>query len=318
MGFLKRWEENVKAVWEEAVSRVKAWEGQEIKCVPVQGGKTNWDYKVTVGEVSAFLKVPGEETDFIDRDSCYVANRIAKQCGAGPAVLYYFDDTGVLFSEWLEGYRQLKFGDVYEREIFEKMICGIRKFHGMEEVLPLLETVFDQTREMVSRIKDGKYLPPWHDRMLYLMQKIEEAFAYAEFEVTPCHNDFWTNNIMYNEEKDDLKIVDYEYASMGDPYYDLAVLSVNNFLTEEMDAWMSKVYHDGKEDPIGFARLKLNKIAADIKWVYWSLYREKRSELLDYMGWYGPKIARLQHMWTDPRVDVWLNLLKGKSPFYKK
>ena len=105
---------------------------------------------------------------------------------------------------------------------------------------------------------------------------------------------------------------------MGDPYYDLAVLSVNNFLTEEMDVWMNKTYHDGKDDPIGFARLKLNKIAADIKWVYWSLYREKRSELLDYMGWYGSKIARLQYMWTDPRVDIWMNLLKGKSPFYKK
>lgn len=308
----------MKAVWEEAVSRVKDWEGQKIECVPVKGGKTNWDFKVTVDDRSAFLKIPGEETSFIDRDSSYVANRIAEQCGAGPKVLYYFDDTGVLFLEWLEGYCQLKFGDVYNREIFEKIICGIKKFHEMEEVLPLLENVFDQTREMIVRVKDGKYLPPWHDRMLYLIQRIEEAFEFADFEVTPCHNDFWTNNIMYSKKNDDLKIVDYEYASMGDPYYDLAVLSVNNFLTEEMDVQMNKIYHGGTEDPVGFARLKLDKIAADIKWVYWSLYREKKTALLDYMGWYGPKIARLQHMWMDPRLDSWLNLLKGYSPFYKK
>ena len=42
------------------------------------------------------------------------------------------------------------------------------------------------------------------------------------------------------------------------------------------------------------------------------------SDLTDYMNWYGPKVARLQYMWNDPRVDIWLNLLNGRSPFYTK
>jgi hypothetical protein len=35
------------------------------------------------------------------------------------------------------------------------------------------------------------------------------------------------------------------------------------------------------------------------------------------MNWYGQKVARLQYMWQDPRVDIWINTLTGKPVFQK-
>ncbi len=303
---------------EEAIARIDDWKGKKITYEPVAGGVTNPNFKVFVDGTPVFLKIPGAGTDFIDRDNCHIANEIAAKSGAGPKVLYYFKDTGVEVFEWLEGYRQVTFGDVYDETIFKKSVEAIRGFHAGTEKMPLVESVFDQSRDMYNRAKEGRYLPSWNNKMLYLMDKIEEAFKYNDFELRPCHNDFWSNNMMFNEETDDLKIIDYEYGSMGDPYYDLGLYSAVNFLTEDFDVVMNTIYNNGVNDEIGFARLKLNKIAGDIKWAYWSLYQAMGSDLTDYMNWYGPKVARLQHMWADPRVDLWLNKLNGKTPFYTK
>ena len=285
----------------------------------VPGGITNPNFKVFVDGKPYFLKIPGAGTDFIDRDNCHAANVIAANSGAGPQVYYYFEDTGVEVFEWLEGYRQVIFGDVYDKHIFTEIVQKICSFHNLDNAtLPLKQSGFDYGRDMIARASKGNFTPPWHKKMLWLLDSCEEALENAGIEYKPCHKDFWTNNMMYNEETNDLKIIDYEYGSMGDPYYDLGLYSAVNFLTEDFDVIMNTIYNNGVNDEIGFARLKLNKIAGDIKWAYWSLYQAMGSDLTDYMNWYGPKVARLQHMWTDPRVDLWLNKLNGKTPFYTK
>lgn len=299
-----------------AIAAVQDWKGKNIEYKTVDGGVTNPNYKVTVDGEAFFLKIPGEGTDFIDRDNAHVINKIASDTGVGPQACYYDPETGVEIVKWLDGYRTLTFGDVYDEAIFVKIAETARNFHAGTEKAPLVESVFDQNREMVARASEGRYLPPWHDKMLYLMDKIEESFNAFGIELKPCHNDFWSNNLMINDETGDMKLIDYEYGSMGDPFYDLGIYSGVNFLTEDMDVILNKVYADGDEN--SFARLKLNKIASDIKWSYWSLMNAMISELTDYMNWYGPKVARLQHMWADPRVDIWMNQLKGRSPFYTK
>lgn len=166
---------------------------------------------------------------------------------------------------------------------------------------------------MNARAKKGGYISPFNDKMEYLLSAIEKALAGSE-ELCPCHNDFWTNNLMYNEETNDLKIIDYEYASMNDPYVDLGLISAVNYFTEDMDVEMMKIYGGGKVDERAFARMKLNKIACDIKWAYWALYQAASSNVeFDYMNWYGQKMARLQHFWLDSRLDYWLDVAREKS-----
>lgn len=310
----------VKTTIDEAVARVDAWKGKEIKISPVAGGITNPNFKIGVEGKNYFLKIPGAGTDFINRPNCHAANVIAAESGAGPKVCYYYEDTGVEIVEWLEGYRQVTFGDVYNEKIFSKIASTIAAFHNIQgETLPLKQNVFEQAWDMIDRAKQGKYLPPWHDKMEYILHTTEDAFNKNGMILKPCHNDFWTNNMMYNEATDDLKLIDFEYASMNDPYYDIGLYSTVNYLTEGMDMELCKIYHGGVFDDMGFAKMKLYKIVGDIKWAYWALQQAMNSEVdFDYMNWYGAKIARLQHLWLDPRMDTWLNMLNGKSNFQSK
>ena len=301
---------------DEAIARISEWKGKKIKYDVVPGGITNPNYKVNVDGQDFFLKIPGAGTEsFIDRENCHAANVIGMETNCGPKVNYYFEDTGVEVWEWLDGYRQVVFGDIYNEKIFTKIAEAARNFHNCGKTLPKKQTLFEQAWQMIERSKGGGYLPPWYDKMVFLLTKIEEAVQKDGIEFKPSHNDFWTNNFLYNDKTGDFKLIDFEYASMNDPYNDLGCFSTTNYLTEAMDVLLSNIYHRGWNEK-GFAKLKLYKIIADIKWGFWALQQYLFSDVnFDFMNWYGMKTARLQHLWQDPRLDYWLNLLNGKPIF---
>ena len=180
---------------------------------------------------------------------------IASDSGVGAKVFYYFPDTGVEVFEWLDGYRTTCTGDMYNEEICLAAIKAIKEFHNLPgAVLPLEQSLFDQNRDMVERARSGDYLPPWHDRMIWLMDRIEHAFNSIGVEKKPCHNDYWFNNFMWDDEKHVGKIIDLEYASMNDPMYDVALFMLG-FSTDEMDRQAVIAYNDGVYDEVLFARM---------------------------------------------------------------
>lgn len=306
----------VKTNIDEAIARVAEWQGKNIEVAPISGGITNPNFIVTVDGVKNFLKIPGAGTDFIDRPNCHIANVIAAEAGCGPEVYYYFEDTGVEIFQWLEGYRQVTFGDVYKKPLFVGMFEAVRNFHNLPGAeMPLHQSLFAQAWDMIELAKNGDYMPAWHDRLLHILTEIQETVE-PKIEEKPCHNDFWTNNMMYNDEIGDLKIIDYEYASMNDPYCDLGLICTTNYFPEAYDVEANKIYHYGTYDELGFAKMKLYKVACDLKWCYWALQQYLNSDVdFDYMAWYGQKIARLQHLWVDPRYDYWLGVVNGKGWF---
>lgn len=100
----------IKTNIDEAIARIDEWKDKDISYSPVAGGITNPNYKVKVDGKNYFLKIPGDGTDFINRDVCHNANEIADKSKAGPKVYYYFEDTGVEIFQWLDGYRQVTYG----------------------------------------------------------------------------------------------------------------------------------------------------------------------------------------------------------------
>jgi len=307
----------IKTTIDEAIAHVDDWKGCNISYKPVPGGITNPNFKVDVDGKSFFLKIPGDGTDFINRENCHLANVIANETGVGPKVCYYFADTGVEIFEWLEGYCPLTFGEIVDEEVLRKVITQISQYHNSGKVLPVQSTLFEQAWDMIDRAKDCDYAPPWDDRMQILLRQIEEAVNFDGIDFKPCHNDFWVNNMMYNHETKDLKFIDFEYASMNDPYAELA-LGACHTLGEAGDMFLCTLYHNGEFNERGYAKMKLYQIVVDIKWSYWALQQMVNSEVkFDYFSWYAGKIARLQYLWQDSRLDYWLNLLNHK-PLFKR
>lgn len=301
-----------------AVNRITDWQGEDIQYEPVPGGITNPNFKITVGDKVFFLKIPGAGTEaFIDRKNCHMANKIAAQVGIGPGLAYFFEDTGVEVFDWIHGYRTMTWGDAYNKDIFLKTADLLRKFNDFKEFkLPLTQTAFEQTSTMIRMAREVKaYLPPEIRRMEWLAKEIEEAIQTGGIEYKPCHNDYWCNNISVNDETGEVKLLDYEYASMNDECYDFGIYSGMNYFTEEMDIVFITRYYGGWNEE-KFARLNLYKILADIKWCHWAVVQDKIASVkFDYLNWYGMKIARFRNFSRDPRIDHWLNIVAGRKQF---
>ncbi len=301
------------------IGQVDEWKETPYKYQRVPGGKTNPNWEVTVEEKKYFVKIPGVGTEtFIDRKNCHEANIIAQNTGIGPRVFRFFEDTGIEIFEWIEGCEPVKFGDVFHSEKLFKMIDVARKFHSHTDTkLPLVQTAFEQTTDMlrIARELNG-YIPDEIDRMEWLVQSIEEAIITAGIDYVPCHNDLWSANFVWLEDTREIMLIDYEYASMNDECYDLGIWSAANYFTEAMDHELIRYYY-GQHDEQKFARLKLYKILQDIKWAMWSCVQAVNSPVseYDYFEWLGSKMARLRGFWNDPRLDYWMNLLKGKTVF---
>ena len=301
------------------IDRIDEWKGKETRFEAVTGGITNINWKVTVDADSYFVKIPGIGTEeFIDRHNCHQANLIAEVTGAGPRVFYFFDDTGVEVFQWLEGFRVLKYGDTFEEKKFYKMVDTLKKFHQYKEKeLPLFQTIIEQTFKMLKMALElNLYIPIEIKRMEWTAKQIEEAIMTAGIDFAPCHNDVYTNNFVWNEKKQEMKLIDFEYSSMSDPYYDLACWSSGNYFSEAMDKELIR-YYCGEYDEKIFARFKLYKILTEIKWSMWSCVQAAKSNIedADYVNWLNGKMARLRYFWSDPRLDYWLDLLNGAPIF---
>jgi thiamine kinase-like enzyme len=303
----------------KVINQIDDWKGKDIKYEQVLGGITNPNWKVNIGDEAYFVKIPGRGTEsFIDRGNAHAANLIAANEDIGPAVHYYFEDSGVEVFEWLEGYRTLNFGDVLNKEIFYKIIDVIKKFHRNKKTkLSLTKTPFEQTFTMIKLAQELKgYMPPEMDRMEWLAHKIEDSIMTAGIDYVPCHNDHWSANYLYNESTGDLRLTDFEYAAMSDACWDAADMASSNYFHEAMDKeWIRYYYHE--YDELLFARLKLYKILSDIRWSMWSIVQSRQSSIqdYDYYEWFGTKMSRLRQFWNDPRLDYWLKLVKGISTF---
>jgi thiamine kinase-like enzyme len=301
-----------------AINRIEDWQGEKVTYKEVPIGITNPTWCIRVDSKRFFIKIPGKGTEkFIDRDAVHLANIMAADAGCGPGVAYWFPDTKVEVFEWLEGYTACGWKHAYKEAVFLGMIDAMKKFHDTQGDLGHPANAFDQTWKMIELARSGDGLEPFDmERAEWLLHRVEDAFNKDGMKMQPCHNDTYIINFMYNEDTKDVKMVDFEYASMGDISYDLAVFSTDEFYEDPHDMLIIKRYF-GEFDERQFARLKLMKLVSDIKWGMWASVQALSSTLdFDFIRYHGWKFARLRSHWVDPRIDYWINLLNKKPLFY--
>ena len=130
----------------------------------------------------------------------------------------------------------------------------------------------------------------------------------------PCHNDLLTANFIHDGAR--VRIVDWEYAGMGDRYFDLGNLSVNNGFAEADDErllaayWRRAVRRRG-----GSPRLRLMRIMSDFREGMWGVVQTAISALdFDFAGYADEHLARVAAGLADPRFPTWLEDARGDQP----
>jgi thiamine kinase-like enzyme len=167
----------------------------------------------------------------------------------------------------------------------------LRRFHGT----PPLSHAFDAFRvpgqHLAAATARGVARPAAYDRVAEIVAEIADAFAVSPDPRRPSHNDLLGANLLDDGER--LWLLDWEYAGMNDPSFDLGNFAVNNDLPPDAEAELLRGYH-GTITPRGLGRLRLMKLVSDAREAMWAVVQQAISTLdFDYASYAEERFGRL-------------------------
>jgi thiamine kinase-like enzyme len=102
-------------------------------------------------------------------------------------------------------------------------------------------------------------------------------------------------------------IVDWEYAGMGDPFFDLGNFAVNNELDEAGGDRLLEAYFREPATARRQAALNLFRFMSDFREAMWGVVQTSVSELdFDFPAYADKHFQRLTATGGDPRFRTWL------------
>ena len=287
------------------IAAVPEWRGHEPTITPIEAGRTNRNYRVEVGSATFFLRLSHEDTALlgIDRVAEYEAALAAAASGVGPEVVAHLPEHGCLVTAWVAG-EPLAEGDMEQESVLADVARVVSTIHAG----PALPATFDAFRivEAYRRmsVERGVPIPEAYGPAHAHAERIEAAFARAPVPARPCHNDLLSDNFLKGT--DGFWLVDYEYSGMGDPFFDLGNLSINNGLSEASQETLLRLTF-GEPTEAHRARLQLMRIMSDYREAMWGVIQQGLSTLdIDYVAYADRHFERLLRSMADERFERWL------------
>ncbi|MBA3567253.1 MAG: phosphotransferase [Actinobacteria bacterium] len=279
----------------DAVARV--WPGEETRVEVLGGGITNHNLKVAVGDEVFVLRVAGKDTNLlgIDRTVELEATKAAAALGVGPEVVEFVEPEGWLVTRFVEGTTPLV-EDMRDPAMLTRVAAALRAYHES----PPIPGSFDSFRVVEiyreTALARGGSVPSAYEWAHELASRIERIRAGTA--PAPCHNDLLNANFL--DDGDRLCIVDWEYAGMGDPFFDLANFSINHELDEGgrgalLEAYFGEVRADDAR------ALELMRFMSDFREAMWGVVQTAVSELeFDFAVYATEHFDRLERTAAEP------------------
>jgi len=290
---------------EEAISRVPFLAGKDnLTSTPLDGGITNKNYKVEVGGEAFVLRITGARTELlgINRDNEYIANKLAGEFGIGPEVVYFIRPEGYLVTRFLDS-RPIPLQEITLKENIKKVASVLKKIHAMP-LVPGEFDIFKVVEEYTKTVKEYKVEFP-HDFEWINARAKEAEIALTKHPYTPCpcHNDLLNANFLFDG---NIRILDWEYAGMGDVFFDLANFSVHHQMTDDQDRWLLECYC-GEITSQNWGRLKILKTMSDFREAMWALIQIAVSTLdFDYREYANKHFERMKKTMKASEWDRWI------------
>ena len=250
----------------------------------LEGGFSNENY--LINDAYVFRKVSplkDESLSFIHEKEIY---ETIEQLNCSDKVIYYNVENGNKIAKYIHGTRCYYQTPTDEQIIYvAKLIKKIQKSN--------IKVSFEY--DAMNKINLYKsILPPevfidknYEDKVFKEYLKI-----YEKYDLVLSHNDLVKGNLLFKF--NGVFFIDWEYASMNIPLFDLAsFISENNLNNEQASLFLNKFYGAKLSQTI-IKRLDIVIRFQDILFYYWALYNFKRrhNEIFKIIG--DEKLAQIQ------------------------
>ncbi|MBE5956545.1 MAG: hypothetical protein E7253_08835 [Lachnospiraceae bacterium] len=246
----------------------------EITNISKMGGLTNRTYLVeAVTSDKYVVRLPGEGTEkIINRKDEKVSTELACQIGID-ARLYYFDEnTGVKISKYIDNSQTMNSEMLKIENNIIHVANILNKLHSSDIDTEVSFDVIDmaETYEHFIKENNGFFYDDYQEVKGYINTiKLEYM---PSVEKKPCHNDPLCENWVLQNDSD-MYLIDWEYAGMNDPIWDLADVSIEAEYTEEMDNLLLVSYFGHEPTISEWKAFHINKVLIDYLWSLWGKTR---------------------------------------------
>ena len=284
-----------------ALQRVPELAGRPVVLTPLSGGITNRNFRV---DADGGLEVPGGETFVIrlggndthllgiSREVEHAATVMAAGVGVGPEVVAFVRPEGYLVTRFIVG-EPISDAAVHEPATIRRVADSIRHIHDGPAIPGIFVPFRIGEAYRALAAARGVPVPELYDQAERVVRRIEVACVAAPLAMQPCHNDLLNANFIDDGAR--IRIVDWEYAGMGDPFFDLGNFSVNHRLSPAEDELLLAAYEGGVQ-PQRLARLRLMRVVSDFREGSWGLLQQAISTLdVDFRAYAERHFQRLLH-----------------------
>jgi thiamine kinase-like enzyme len=267
------------------------------------GGLTNLVFRVDHGGEQYVLRIPGKGTEeYINRAHEEETARAAAKAGVSPDVILFDKKTGVMVTRLVdravtmspEGFRSIKGAPARAGEV-------LRKLHSSGVLFPfrfeLFRMIDDYLRILAAKDVD---LPVGYHDVVREAEGVRDALNAHPLPLVACHCDPLCENFLDQRGKR-MWIVDWEYAGMNDPMWDLGDLSIEGQFDAAQEEEMIAAYFGGEPRASELGRIVIYKAMCDLLWTLWGLIQHaNRNPADDFWAYSLNRFERCKTLMADP------------------
>jgi len=252
------------------------------------GGLTNYNYKVTIDDVTYAVRVAGPGTHlYLDRPAEKHNAQIMADLGISVPIFYYDEFYGHQVCKYIDDSLTLHIPDFQNNpEYLKKAAKVFRKYHTSGQTFT---AEFNIMRELDNYLKilreKHSEMYPGSEAILGKVDELKSAFAQYPQELAPCHNDPLCENWL--DDQKNFYLIDWEYGGMNQPMFDLAALAIEAELSPEQEQFLLREYYDSEITDKQYGMLVINRFLCDALWTYWAILQIATGKSYDEYWPYG-------------------------------
>lgn len=237
------------------------------------GGLTNYNYIMNIQGTEYVIRQPGGMTNqMIDRKMEKINNHIASKLGLNSECVYFDEFSGIKISTYIKNSQNIALADPCSPSNLKAVSSMMKKIHNSSNHFP---NYFDwkvelNKYEQIVKELNGDFFFDYSDLKRKLLTLMDENISSTL--TFPCHNDTVPENFIVND-TGEAYLIDWEYAGMNDPSWDVAAYILESKLNEESIQYLVLDYYNQLPTPEEVMKIKCYMLAQDLLWTVWALIR---------------------------------------------
>lgn len=232
-------------------------------------GMTNRSFIFSVGEERFIMRIPGEGTDeLINRENEYQVYKKIKDLNISDDLVYMSKTHGYKITKYLENSRNC---DGFNWNEVDSCLDVLKQFHSKKlkvdhkfDLLEKIEFYESLWQGQPSMFKDYKETKTKVIELLELIEDFPKKWALTHMDPNP------DNFLMTDEE---IKLIDWEYASMQDQHLDIAMFAIYAMYDREQVEKLINLYFEDQCEQITRIKIYAYIAISGLLWSNWCEYK---------------------------------------------